>query len=152
MLKFQITIDVDRPVEEVFAFLADFENVPKWNYFVLRVTKTSDGPIAVGTTYHQVRKTDEQDFRIAELQPNHKITVETLPRSSPQFTRHFTLQAQGTATHIVDEWQLETGKPALIEKLAGGKVRSAVAENLGKLKTLLETGSVTLQGGRKETL
>ena len=152
MLEFENTLRIDRPIDEVFAFLSDFENVPKWNYFVLEVTKTSEGPVDVGTTYHQIRKTDEQDFRVIEFQPNQKIAVKTLPKASPQFRRRFTLQAEGSATHILDEWELVTGKPALIEKLGAGKVKSAVAENLSKLKSLLETGSVILQDGRKENL
>jgi hypothetical protein len=32
------------------------------------------------------------------------------------------------------KWKLDTGKPAILEVLAAGKVKSAVAENLGKLK------------------
>lgn len=152
MLEFAITTRIERPVEEVFAFLSDFENIPRWNYYVLQVTKTSEGPIGVGTTYHQVRKTDEQDYQITEFQPDHGVAVKTLPQASPQFSRRLTLQGQGAATSIVDEWQLDTGRPAILEKLAGGKVKSAVAENLDKLKTLLETGSVVLQDGREVSL
>jgi hypothetical protein len=63
MLEFENTIRIDRPVDEVFAFLSDFENIPKWNYYVLEVRQLSDNPVGVGTTYHQVRKTDEQDLR-----------------------------------------------------------------------------------------
>ena len=36
-------------------------------------------------------------------------------------------------------------------KLAGGRVKSAVAENLAKLKKLLEEGRVVLQDGRQIT-
>jgi hypothetical protein len=43
---------------------------------------------------------------------------------------------------------LDTGKAALVERFAGRNVKSAVAENLQKLKQLLETGKVTLQDGR----
>ena len=32
MLEFENTVYIDRPVDEVFAFLSDFENIPKWNY------------------------------------------------------------------------------------------------------------------------
>ena len=152
MLEFELTIRIDRPIDEVFAFLSDFENIPKWNYYVLDVTKTSEGPIDVETTYHQIRKTDEQDFRVTEFQPNLKIAVRTLPQVSPQFMRRFTLQAQGNTTQIIDEWELDTGKPGFVERLAAGKVKSGIAENLDKLKSLLETGSVILQDGRTENL
>ena len=41
MLEFENTIRIDRPVGEVFAFLSDFENIPKWNYYVLEVQHAS---------------------------------------------------------------------------------------------------------------
>ena len=151
MLAFENTIRIDRTVAEVFAFLSDFEHIPKWNYYVLEVRQLFDNPIGAGTTYHQVRKSDEQDFRIIEFQPNHTVAVKTLPQSSPSFERKFTLYEEGDTTRIRDEWKLDTGRPAVLEKLAGGRVKSAVAENLAKLKELLEEGRVVLQDGRQAT-
>jgi hypothetical protein len=51
-----------------------------------------------------------------------------------------------------DEWKLDTGRPALLETLASRRVKSAVAENLAKLKELLEEGGVVLQDGREVVL
>lgn len=151
MLKFENTIRIERPVDEVFAYLSDFENIPKWNYYVPEVRQLSESPVGIGTTYHQVRKTDEQDFRIVEFEPGHTVAVKTLPQSSPSFERRFTLYEEGNKTRVRDEWKLDTGRSALLEKLAGGRVKSAVAENLAKLKELLEEGRVVLQDGRQTT-
>ncbi len=148
MLEFENTIRIDRPIGEVFAFLSDLENVPKWNYYVLKVTKLSNGPIGIGTMYHQVRKTDEQDLRITELDQNHKMVVKTLPQSSPSLEMRFTLYEEGNTTRIRDEWRLDSGWPAPLEWLGAGRIKSAVAENLTKLKELLEKGQVVLQDGR----
>ncbi len=152
MLEFENTIRIDRPIDEVFAFLSDFENISKWNYYVLEVRQLSESPTGTGTTYHQVRKTDQQDFRIIEFEPNHTVAVKTLPQSSPSFERRFTLYEEGDTTRIRDQWKLDTGRPALLERLARGRVQSAVAENLAKLKALLEEGGVILQDGRQVTL
>ena len=152
MLEFENTIRIDRPVDEVFGLLSDFENIPKWNYYVLDVRQLSESPIGVGTTYHQVRKTDEQDFRITESEPNHTVAMKTLPQSSPSLEMRFTLYEEGNTTLIRDEWKLDTGRPAIFERLAGGRVKSAVAENLAKLKELLEEGRVVLQDGRQVTV
>jgi uncharacterized membrane protein len=152
VLEFENTIRIDRPVDEVFAFLSDFENIPEWNYYVLEVRQLSESPIGVGTTYHQVRKTDEQDFRIIEFEPGHTVAVKTLPGSSPDLELRFTLFEEGNTTRVRDEWKLDTGRPAILERLAGGKVKSAVAENLAKLKELLEEGRVVLQDGRRVSL
>jgi uncharacterized membrane protein len=50
----EVTFVVNRPVEEVFAFLSDFENNLKWRASQVEVEKTSSGPIGVGTTYRLV--------------------------------------------------------------------------------------------------
>jgi uncharacterized membrane protein len=149
MIEFTNEITVQRPVEEVFTFTADFENLPKWNYYVLEVAKKSQDPTGKGTEYHQVRKSDEQDFSITEYRPGEVVTVRTLPGSQPAFERQMTFTDLEGATRIVDEWQLDTGRPGLLERLAAGQVKQAVYENLGKLKELLETGSVQLQDGRR---
>lgn len=149
MISFEHSISIEQPLRGVFAFLSDFENIPKWNYYVLSVNKISDGAVGVGTTYRQVRRNDKQVFQITGFVLDTMVAVKTLPKSPLQFERRFTLQARGSTTQIVDTWDaLDTGKPRFIERLAAGKIRAAVAENLGKLKTLMETGRVTLQDGR----
>ena len=59
---------------------------------------------------------------------------------------------EGDTTRLRDEWKLDTGRPAVLERLAGGRVKSAVAENLAKLKELLEEDRVILQDGRRVSL
>ena len=58
---------------------------------------------------------------------------------------------EGNTTRIRDEWKLDTGRPAILERLALRRVKSAVAENLAKLKKLLEEGRVVRQDGRQVT-
>jgi uncharacterized membrane protein len=152
VLEFENTIAIERPIDEVFAFLSDFENIPKWNYYALEVRQLSESPIGIGTTYHQLRKSDQQDFRIIEFEANNTVAVKTLPQSSPGFERRFTLYEEGETTRIRDQWKLDTGRPALLERLARGRVKSAVSENLSKLKELLQEGRVVLQDGREVTL
>jgi carbon monoxide dehydrogenase subunit G len=152
VLEFENTIAIERPIDEVFAFLSDFENIPKWNYYVLEVRQLSESPIGIGTTYHQVRKSDQQDFRIIEFEANNTVAVKTPPQSSPSFERRFTLYEEGETTRIRDQWKLDTGRPALLERLARGRVKSAVSENLTKLKELLQERRVVLQDGREVTL
>lgn len=49
--RFEATTVIDRPIEEVFAFLADGTNDPKFSPRVLEIAKTTDGPPGVGTVY-----------------------------------------------------------------------------------------------------
>ena len=55
MQTFENTVTIQRPAGEVFVFLADFENIPKWNYAIEETHKASAGPVGVGTRYRQTR-------------------------------------------------------------------------------------------------
>jgi hypothetical protein len=42
-------LDVDRPAGDVFAFVSDQLNAPRWQRGLHEVRRTTDGPIGVGT-------------------------------------------------------------------------------------------------------
>jgi len=75
--QFEAAIEIDRPIEEVFAFLADGENDPKFSPRVQQITKLTDGPTAVGTVYASTVKDagmkSKREFRITEFEPSTKI-------------------------------------------------------------------------------
>ncbi|MGH2991947.1 MAG: SRPBCC family protein [Solirubrobacterales bacterium] len=70
--RFDATVVVDRPIEEVFAFLADGENDPKFSPRVLEIAKTTDGPAGVGTAYASTVKDagvkTKREFRLTEFE------------------------------------------------------------------------------------
>lgn len=148
MFEFSNRVTIDKPVSDVFDVATDPSLLPKWNYFVLRVTPTGGADGQVGATYHQVRKSDEQDLRITELTEDRLFALETIPPSKPALHRVMSFEALGDQTVLEDQWQLDLGVPRILEPIAGARVRGAVAENLGKLKALIENGSTTLQDGR----
>jgi hypothetical protein len=148
LISFENTIAIRRPLPEVFQFVSDLQNLPKWNYFVLEVRKISPGPITQGTEFQQIRKTDQQKIRITQLRQPHALTVETVPPSKPELHRQITFSGDSEKTVITDKWSIELGIPPLLRPLGKIKVASAVRENLSKLKELLETGGTRLQDGR----
>jgi uncharacterized membrane protein len=141
MIEFNNSIIIKRSLSEVFDFVSNFENMPKWNYYILEVSKLSNGPVGKGTTFHQIRKRDQQDFQVIKFVPNRLITIETLPPERSLKMR-FEFEPTDGGTQIKDIWQMETDVPGPFNWLAARKVKSAVAENLRKLKDLLETGHV----------
>jgi hypothetical protein len=73
---FQNTVTIRRAIEDVFAFLADFENVPTWNYAIVETKKTSPGPVGVGSTYRQLRSipdTSEEGFEVTAFEPTSRL-------------------------------------------------------------------------------
>jgi carbon monoxide dehydrogenase subunit G len=75
--RFEATVVVERPIEEVFAFLADGENDPKFSPRVLEIAKTTEGPPGVGTVYASTVKDagmkTKREFRLTEFDPPTRI-------------------------------------------------------------------------------
>jgi uncharacterized protein YndB with AHSA1/START domain len=75
--QFEATVVIDRPIEEVFAFLADGENDPKFSPRVLEIAKATDGPPGVGTVYKSKVKdagmTTQREFELTEFVPPARI-------------------------------------------------------------------------------
>jgi uncharacterized membrane protein len=152
MIRFENRVLIRRSLEDVFHFIADFRNIPKWNYYVRSVDLENATHQGIGTTYHQIRREDEQRFEITEYDSPNLVGIRTLAGSMPSFEMSFRLEEVADGTLVYDRWQLNTGKPRIIEKLFRKRIRTAVAQNLAKLKELLETDSVTLQDGRVQRL
>ena len=51
MIKVETTVQIDRPSEEVFTYISNFENNPEWQSGQLEAKFTSEGPLSVGSTY-----------------------------------------------------------------------------------------------------
>ena len=74
--EFSGTTVVDRPIAQVFAFLADGTNDPKFSPRVLEISR-SDGPIGVGTIFTSKVKdagmTTGRTFELTEVEEPTKI-------------------------------------------------------------------------------
>jgi uncharacterized protein YndB with AHSA1/START domain len=53
MIEVQHRIDIARPVTEVFAMLADLQQLKEWQRAVLEVRRTGDGVLRVGEEFEQ---------------------------------------------------------------------------------------------------
>jgi hypothetical protein len=75
--QFSGTALIDRPINEVFAFLADGTNDPKFSPRVLEIRKTTDGPVGAGTVFESKVKdagmTTSRRFELTEFEAPTKI-------------------------------------------------------------------------------
>src|SRR5690242_1899369 len=73
------TFTVDRPVDVVTAYLADFGNAPQWDPGTVSCTRTDGGAVRVGATWRNVSRvlgaTSELDYRLDRLDPGHVVLV-----------------------------------------------------------------------------
>ena len=143
MATFQNTVTIRRAVEDVFTFLADFENIPKWNYAIVETKKTSPGAV-VGTTYRQIRSIPdrrEEGFEVTAFEPATRLEVhgDIGPFIA---TISYLLTPIGDGTRLTNAVDLKPSSAVLrlFAPLAVSRVKASVAANLDRLKQVLETG------------
>ena len=73
-------LDVDRPAADVFAFVSDQLNAPRWQRGLHEVRRTTDGPIGVGSQHVFVRRFAgrriESRNRFVEFEPGRYLAFE----------------------------------------------------------------------------
>ena len=135
--RFTTTVVIDRPIEEVFDFLADGTNDPKFSPRVLEIRKTTDGPPGVGTVYASTVKDagmkTKREFRLTEFERPSRIRwTETSKNiiTVPEGGYDFTPEGSGTRLSFYNRFEAH-GLGKLIAPLA---LRSAIkgADDFGR--------------------
>jgi uncharacterized protein YndB with AHSA1/START domain len=79
MAKLEVNTVINRPIAEVFDFLSNSENRPKWSSGSSEVKKISKGPIGAGTTYRLVRtflgRRIEGESEVTEYEPYRRFST-----------------------------------------------------------------------------
>ena len=142
MIAFETSVAIERPIDEVFAYLTDPCNFPSWNSAVQAVRKTSRGSDGPGSTYSMERRlptgraTNELETVVHE-QP-HLFAIQTTSGPTP-FLYRYRLATDRSATVVTLDAQVELdGVAAFLPQLARRAVKKGVDDNLATLKTVLE--------------
>jgi carbon monoxide dehydrogenase subunit G len=145
MITFDISTLVDRPLPEVFTFLSNPLNLPKWQTMIDSIEQVTPGAVAVGSKYKvsaemMGRKIDGV-MEVITFEPPVKFGF-TNQAGPMQVTVTATLKPVGTGAKITLNAQ---GNPGGVFKLAEGvltkQIKSQMETNLANLKTLLEKGA-----------
>jgi carbon monoxide dehydrogenase subunit G len=140
-MRFTNTIRIRRPREVVFAYLADLENLPRWNYAIQQTRKVTPGPVDVGSRFHQVRTVparQEESLEVVELGPGRRLTVSGTLNTLPGLLG-YVLDAEGHTMVLTKAVELSTSGPlSLVAPLASRQIKAAVAANLEVLRQVLE--------------
>jgi uncharacterized protein YndB with AHSA1/START domain len=146
MIHIEESITINRPIEEVFAYVSDFRTTSQWQSGVVDVQLTPEGPVGVGTRATFVRvflgHRVEMTVEMVEYQPPAKQVFKTISGPMPgTVSRRFEPTAEGTTVSQVIEGQAG-GVFALAEPLMGRSLSRGVKAAFGDLKDLLESRTV----------
>jgi uncharacterized protein YndB with AHSA1/START domain len=141
-MRFSNTIEIRRPPDEVFDYLATPENIPRWNDAISESRRVPTGPVRVSTRIQQHRtipRAADEELEVAELVPGRRLVL--VGDLGPlRGTITYELEPTAGGTRLTNDAELEArGALRLAAPLATGRVRDAVATNLATLKSILES-------------
>ena len=137
-------IVIERPVEEVFDFVADERNEPRYNPHMRRAEQLSDGPIGVGTRFRaeiaSMGRTLEMAIEFTGYERPRRLASST-HMSSMDTRGALTFDPVPEGTRMRWSWDVRPRGPlrpipALVE-LIGRRQEQGI---WGPLERLLETG------------
>lgn len=145
MKRFEERITVDVPADRVFAYVSDMTTHGEWSGNGLQVTKSSDGPISVGTTYATTAKqfgTQRETSTVTEMTPGSAFgwdSVGALGRAHHSFQ----LSGDGGSTQVTKS--AEIVEPTFLAKVTGWKlgkdIPAGLRRDLDRIKAHLERSS-----------
>jgi uncharacterized protein YndB with AHSA1/START domain len=144
MSSFEISVLINRPVEEVFAYVTDLDTWSMWQSDLIEVKKTSPGSLAAGSTYTVVTvvrgREQEVNYTVTEFESNNKIAA-----SSPG---NFTIKNQTIFIQVDEGTRIRRltdisagGIYKIFEPLGARLFKKQVESSYETLKELLEEPS-----------
>lgn len=143
MATYEHTVEIGRPPEEVFAFVSEPANYPRWQPSLVEIRPHGRGKLRVGTEATEIRRflgrEVETTWTCVEHEPARRSAIETDDGPVP-FRGTFVLEPGDNGTRFT--WIVETRGPAA--RLGGPLVARATKReleaNTRRLKAILERG------------
>jgi uncharacterized protein YndB with AHSA1/START domain len=141
-MNFETDVRIERPVEQVFDYVADPVNFPRWNSAVQVVRETSRGEEVGGATYVMERDLPggraENELQVVDVDRPAEFTIRTTSGPTPFTYRYrFSPEESGTMIELSAEVEL-SGIAGALGPLGARVVKRGVDSNFADLKRILE--------------
>ena len=149
MKRYEDQISIDAPIGHVYDYVADFPRHAEWSGDGLEVTKTTEGPVAVGSVFSTTAKqfgTQREQSTVTEVSPGSAFAWES--KGALGLARHrFSLAGDGASTTLTKS--AEIVEPTFLAKLTSFKVSKDIPKNLHRD---LANIKAKLEGARRELI
>jgi uncharacterized protein YndB with AHSA1/START domain len=141
MIQHEVTIHLDRPVEQVFAFLMDTSKLTSWQSNLIKIEKITEGPLQLGSRFQEVRRLGKRESEIpgeiTAFELNKRFETKTLTK--PQVTVSYFLEPEDGGTRVKHKFvMLTSGFMRLLEPMIAGSIKKETKSDFETLKHILE--------------
>lgn len=144
-VQIQSEVVIDRPVEEVFDFVATNhrENHSRWDVAVSRLEPETAGPLGLGSRFTIVRRNfgreEARTFEITEWQPPRRMTMTTTaPDFEQSLKARFEPAGESRTRHLLTGEAKVGGLRGVLAPLMKMKFGRDIDANLLRIKDLVE--------------
>jgi len=149
MVNVEIPVNIDRPVEEVFAYLSDVARIPEWNHMVDEVVP-SESPLRVGSTtrlkMRLLGRRIEATQEVTELEINRRVVIKTGAPISVTDTWTFESLGENRSRLTYGSVGETKGFFKLADPIVGRIVKKQLTAQLETFKELLEARAAASAG------
>ena len=143
MARAEVSVVIDCPADEIFAFLTAIEKGTEWQKELVESTQTSSGPVGAGTTIREVRRfmgrTMEATFQVIDFEPNKKMGFQSIAGPFPISGRYELEPAEGGTRVTIEIEAKLSGAFKMAEPIVVNNAKRQIGVDLGSLKDLLES-------------
>ncbi len=142
MIQHEVTVHLNKPTEQVFAFLTDFSKLTAWQANLIKSESLTEGPLRTGSRFREVRrinnKEEQIEGEITTLETNKRLETKTVTK--PQAMVSYALDPEPGGTQLKYKFVLETsGLMRLLEPMIASSIRKDTDADFETLKGLLES-------------
>ena len=142
MIQHEVTIHLNKPVEQVFAFLMDTSKLSTWQSNLIKSEPLTEGPLRMGSRFREIRRINNKETEIqgeiTALEPNK--CLETRTATKPQAMVSYSLAPEQGGTRLNYKFVLITSGPMrLMEPFMASAIKKGSEADFETLKRILET-------------
>jgi uncharacterized protein YndB with AHSA1/START domain len=142
MIGFETDVRINRPIDEVFAYVSDPLNFPRWNSAVRAVHKTSPGENDVASEYLVERELPTgpavNELQILVSERPREFAIRAIAGPTPFLYRYRLASENGETVMKLDAQVELPGAAAFLPHLARRVVKKGVDDNFETLRQILE--------------
>ena len=142
-MKVEHNVFINLPVEEIFLYMSNLENLTDWSGVVISARKISSEAMLVGTTIRcTIRilgRWFDTTYVIVECVPDRYLTFKSISSVSPCLICYQFEPVESLGTKVIVEETIDfTGGLGFAEPVIKGAIRRQLSSDLLALKDLLE--------------
>ena len=143
-MKFENSVVINQPVQQVFEYVTDFTNNALWQTGILEMEITSEGRVGRGVTYRCVNrfmgKSLETQGRITQFEPDRWCRIR-ITSGTVTGTSSLDFEAVEGGTRFTASGDLDLAYFKLARLLVKRKINKQLKNDMRNLKVILENGT-----------